>query len=185
MAVPTLISQLSTVIASNVPAGSESPATLDEYQRAHAAFIAQLHTGTTALAFRAGKSGNQTIALSTTAKIVIDSETLDTATCFDPTTNYRFTPNVAGYYAINGSVYALSGGLGAGATFDLYKNGSVYATRYMLSIANASQSMWCDLSEVVQMNGTTDYLELYSTTNSTAGIQILSSQTSFSGFLIK
>ncbi len=48
MPVPTLISELSTTIASNSPAGSESPASLDDYQRAHAAFIAQLHANTVA-----------------------------------------------------------------------------------------------------------------------------------------
>jgi hypothetical protein len=48
MAVPTVITDLSTTIASNVPAGSESPASLDDYQRAHAAFIAQLYANTVA-----------------------------------------------------------------------------------------------------------------------------------------
>lgn len=46
MPVPTLITDLSTTIASNSPAGSESPASLDDYQRAHAAFIAQLRDRT-------------------------------------------------------------------------------------------------------------------------------------------
>ena len=43
MAVPTLITELSTTAASNAPSGSDSPATLDDIQRAHAAFIAQLY----------------------------------------------------------------------------------------------------------------------------------------------
>jgi hypothetical protein len=42
MPVPSVINDLSTVVASNSPAGSESPATADDYFRAHAAFIAQL-----------------------------------------------------------------------------------------------------------------------------------------------
>ena len=42
MAVPTLITELSTTAASNAPAGSDSPIILDDIQRAHAAFIAQL-----------------------------------------------------------------------------------------------------------------------------------------------
>ena len=48
MAVPTLITDLSTTIASNGPAGSESPSSLDDYQRAHAGFIAQLYASTVA-----------------------------------------------------------------------------------------------------------------------------------------
>ena len=44
--VPTLITDLSTTAASNGPLGSESPASLDDYQRAQAAFIAQLYANT-------------------------------------------------------------------------------------------------------------------------------------------
>jgi len=43
--IPILISELSQTAASNYPAGSDSPATLDDTQRAHASFIAQLRDG--------------------------------------------------------------------------------------------------------------------------------------------
>ena len=42
MPVPSLITDLTTVAATNSPTGSESPATADDYFRAHASFIAQL-----------------------------------------------------------------------------------------------------------------------------------------------
>ena len=45
MPVPTTIDQLSTTAASNYPAGTDSPATLDDVQRAHGAFIAQIRDG--------------------------------------------------------------------------------------------------------------------------------------------
>lgn len=45
MPVPTLITDLSTTAANNYPGGGDSPANLDDVQRAHAAFIAQLATG--------------------------------------------------------------------------------------------------------------------------------------------
>ena len=45
MPVPASITDLSTTPASNSPAGSESPTTLDEYLRTQAAFIAQLRDG--------------------------------------------------------------------------------------------------------------------------------------------
>lgn len=45
MPVPTLITDLSTTIASNSPAGSEVRTTADDYFRAFAAFIAQLRDG--------------------------------------------------------------------------------------------------------------------------------------------
>jgi len=46
MAVPSVITDLSTTAASNSPAGSDSPALLDDHIRALAAFIAQLRDGT-------------------------------------------------------------------------------------------------------------------------------------------
>lgn len=45
MPVPTTIDQLSTTAVSNYPSGSDSPATLDDVQRAHGAFIAQIRDG--------------------------------------------------------------------------------------------------------------------------------------------
>lgn len=42
MPLPASITDLSTTAGSNSPPGSESPATLDDYLRSHAAFIAQL-----------------------------------------------------------------------------------------------------------------------------------------------
>lgn len=50
MPVPTLITELSTTAASNYPAGTDSPATLDDVQRAHGAFIAQIRDGVVAVA---------------------------------------------------------------------------------------------------------------------------------------
>lgn len=49
MPVPTLISQLSTTASLNSPDGAvDVPSSIDDYQRAHAAFIAQLYAGTVA-----------------------------------------------------------------------------------------------------------------------------------------
>ena len=48
MPTPTLITELSTTASSNYPAGTESPIVLDDVQRAHAAFIAQLRDDPTA-----------------------------------------------------------------------------------------------------------------------------------------
>jgi hypothetical protein len=45
MPVPTLITDLSTTAASNFPAGSDAPSTIDDTLRAQAAFIAQLRDG--------------------------------------------------------------------------------------------------------------------------------------------
>jgi hypothetical protein len=45
MPIPSLITDLSQTAASNYPQGSDSPSTLDDTQRAHGSFIAQLRDG--------------------------------------------------------------------------------------------------------------------------------------------
>ena len=39
--------------------------------------------------------------MATNTKIVFNAKEFDTANAFDSTTNYRFTPQVAGYYQFN------------------------------------------------------------------------------------
>lgn len=62
MLVPVVIGDLSTVAASNFPAGSDSPANLDDVQRAQASFIAMLRDGK-------GFSGPVTLASAATTDI--------------------------------------------------------------------------------------------------------------------
>lgn len=54
MPVPASINDLSTTAGSNSPPGSESPATLDDYARAHASFIAQLRDSVGEAVLRSG-----------------------------------------------------------------------------------------------------------------------------------
>lgn len=58
MPAPTLITDLSTTAASNSPAGSETPSVLDDVQRAHAAFIAQLRDNKVSWGGTAGGTAN-------------------------------------------------------------------------------------------------------------------------------
>ena len=44
----------------------------------------------------------QSVTSNVATKIQFNAEEFDTANCFDSTTNYRFTPNVAGYYLFQG-----------------------------------------------------------------------------------
>lgn len=58
MPVPTVITDLSTTIGSNSPAGSESASgTIDDYLRAHAGFIAQTRAGTSATTYTFSATG--------------------------------------------------------------------------------------------------------------------------------
>lgn len=123
-------------------------------------------------AFFAYSNSTQNISANTTTKVNLNAEEFDTNNNFDSTTNYRFTPTVAGYYQIDASIYFNYGG-SAPAWMDLYiyKNGS--ALRWARTLL-----AWgiVTTSTVVYMNGTTDYLELYGYTQTNAG-QLIGSQT--------
>lgn len=92
----------------------------------------------------------------TFTKIGLNTELFDTDNCFDSTTNFRFTPTVPGYYQFNGSI-TLPSAMSGLMQLSIYKNGSE-ALRL-----NQSQSTWWTLSGsgILQMNGTTDYVELF------------------------
>jgi hypothetical protein len=119
------------------------------------------YNGVAAPAFSAYLGSTQTIPHSTNTKLQFNTETFDTASCFD-TSNYRFTPNVAGYYQINVG-YLLQGT--AARQYEvvakLYKNGSSYTESYVSFVMGTGTTMSRNFSAVVYMNGSTDYLEVY------------------------
>jgi len=103
--------------------------------------------------FRARQSSAQTLAVSAgAAKVNLQSEDIDTASCFDTSTS-RFTPNVAGYYHLYGQFRINNAGIVVQAR--IHKNGSL-ATAGVGANANTSS-----VSDLIFMNGTTDYVELF------------------------
>jgi hypothetical protein len=108
-------------------------------------------------AFSAYANAAQTVSSNVFTKVVLQVEDFDTNNNFDNTTNYRFTPTVAGYYQINGYYYlkATSGG----CTVAVYKNGSV-AKIGGFSVANTYGAA-STISSLILLNGSTDYVELY------------------------
>lgn len=77
MPLPTSINDLSIVASSNSPAGSESPSLLDDYQRTHASYIAQLRD---ASHIASSSNVKMTIAAaSTTATLTADEVIVGTA----------------------------------------------------------------------------------------------------------
>jgi hypothetical protein len=107
-------------------------------------------------AFSAFRSSVQTVSNSTFTKIQFDSEEFDTASCYDNSTNYRFTPNVAGYYQCNWMIQ-FDTPVGTLMLTILYKNG--VAAKRGDAITGGSYS--AGGSALVYMNGTTDYIEAY------------------------
>ena len=112
-------------------------------------------------AFSAYASATQSITNNTATKIVYDVEVFDTNSNF---ASNRFTPTVAGYYQINAGLFCAGAGSG-GNVFSLYKSGSEYVqlTRTLLS---GAFNVFSNGSCLVYCNGSTDYLEIYTTQNS-------------------
>ena len=116
------------------------------------------YNGVAAPAFGVWRSGSQSITSSTWTKINFNTEEFDTANCFDSTTNYRFTPNVAGYYQMNAALYFNSSGSCTRGIVQLYKNGSAFKFgNYMPPITSDSLRGVAVLSTLVYANATTDY----------------------------
>lgn len=112
--------------------------------------------------FSAYLSGDkQSVSNLTWTKVTLNAEDFDTANCFDSTTNYRFTPNVAGYYQIHMVISCGSGSYGQEIGCALYKNGSRVRwaqNSFSSEIINVGGPT---LSVIIYMNGSTDYLEMY------------------------
>ena len=105
-------------------------------------------------AFSAYQSSAQTLSSATFTKIQLQAEEFDTENCFDNTTNYRFTPTVAGYYMISGA-FAISAFV-TQIQLAIYKNGGIFKEGCNLTGAGNTS-----MSALIYLNGTTDYVELY------------------------
>jgi hypothetical protein len=113
-------------------------------------------------AFYAYTSGStQSITTATQTKVQFKSELFDTNNNFDSTTNYRFTPTVAGYYQINTTGYvATTSGTLTRVVWQMWKNGSEIARPYDISDATNTSATHSG-SSLIYFNGSTDYLEIY------------------------
>lgn len=127
-------------------------------------------------------ASNQAITAGVSTKLQFSVENFDTNSCYDPTTNYRFTPNVAGYYQVNISCYAAGSSLTQQNLY-IYKNGSgVNATVYITPANSISGGF---TATVIYCNGSTDYIEAYALIVGTSPIVQASVLTYFSGSMVR
>lgn len=134
-------------------------------------------------AFSANRSGSQSVANATFTKVQYNSEEFDTNSCYDPTTNFRFTPTVAGYYQVNAAV---SWSFTSGITFAvIYKNGS--QAKWGSIVTATSIGSVCTVSTLIYLNGTTDYLEgyVYQSTGGSQTIATNSAETYFQASMVR
>ena len=123
---------------------------------------------------------NQSISASTITKLQFSSEVFDTDSCFD-TSNYRFTPTVAGYYQINlNQEYSSQNGV---RNVQILKNGARIASGGSID-TNAGFTFMSACSTLLYLNGSTDYVEAYGYTNQ-ASTAFAGSSGQFSGALVR
>jgi hypothetical protein len=112
-------------------------------------------------AFRAFRNtSTQSVTGDVWTKVQLNAETFDTGSCFDSATNYRFTPTTAGYYNFTGKINGeCQEGIGFYVWSAIYKNGAVESIG---TKGPAPQDEGTSIvSDLIYMNGTTDYVELY------------------------
>ena len=113
--------------------------------------------------FSARLSASQSIPHNTTTKLQYDSEDFDIASEYDNATNYRFTPQTAGYYQVNlwQTMQSQNGSSSIYTALELKKNGSteVYITQSINSVVG--QEMSSGINHIMYFNGSTDYIEAY------------------------
>lgn len=137
--------------------------------------------GSTSPAFSVKKNADQSITGSTWTKLTWQTELFDTANNF---ASDKFTPNVAGKYLVSASAFGISSASpGDSLYLAFYKNGSYLVDTRVNGYTSSS------LTYIVDMNGSTDYVEVYAQMSSNATIYgavsaPYSVAASFSGSLI-
>ena len=121
-------------------------------------------------AFEAYLSANQSVSDNAVTKVQFNTELFDTDSTYDNSTNYRFTPGVAGKYFIYSSILNEAGSNSNLIEAYMYikKNGA-----NVLELENSLQTNYHRLMPTFGMAtldlNDTDYVEIYGRLNSVSG----------------
>ena len=113
-------------------------------------------------AFEAYSAATQNLVSATTTKVIFATEAFDTDNAYDNSTNYRFTPLVAGKYFVYTSLSMQS------TDYTMYnsilrirKNGSDYKVSPIITSNDALYAAPVTISAIIDMNGSSDYVEIF------------------------
>lgn len=110
--------------------------------------------------FQASCGVAQNIAAATHTKVQMSTEEVDSAGCYDNATNYRYTPNVAGWYLVHAAIQFNSTSDHHQCLIELYRNGSLFKTSANTP-SGTTYSVSTSISCLMYFNGSTDYVEAY------------------------
>ena len=112
--------------------------------------------------FNAYLSSDQTIPTGVETKLEVNTEEFDDSSSYDNATNFRFTPTVEGKYYVYAQTQINSSDDFDGSALIIKKNGTAIATH----AKRHEDNEYYNISKVVQLNGTTDYVEVFGYQNS-------------------
>jgi hypothetical protein len=126
-------------------------------------------------------TSNQIISNSAYVKVQLNQVVFDNNSNFDPTTNYRFTPTVAGKYLITATISFASGTITANTLLvaRITQNGTTSAYNFMNANTTGEQAV--SLTTVMSFNGSTDYVELYAFAGAGSSTAVETTYTAMSG----
>jgi len=101
----------------------------------------------------------QTISTGTDTKVQLDTEMIDTNNTFDSSTNYRWSPGVAGKYYMTGTVSINIASAGKYLQAKIYKNGSMAS--HQQATAEGTNATYTVTVDFLDDNDGNDYYELY------------------------
>ena len=126
--------------------------------------------GTMTPAFEAKLGSDMNVTDNAQTKVTCGTEVYDTDNAYDNSSNYRFTPQTAGKYYVYGGVGSITDTSKLKESRAMiYKNGSRYRTSTSDPRDNYGYHYNNYVAAVVDMNGSSDYVELYGLTNKEGG----------------
>ena len=128
-------------------------------------------------AFEAYLSSNQTISGSTYTLTEFDTEVFDTDNAYDNSTNYRFTPQVAGKYFVYANIQAIgSADTVRDGLIVIQKNGANYReSRFNPQNGAPESELHLHAVATISMNGSSDYISVNGYINVSSGTPQFSS----------
>ena len=120
--------------------------------------------GTNTPAFFAHLSAEQVVSSATFTKLQANTEIMDVGGYYDNSTNYRYTPLVAGKYFVFGAIHLdATGGNYVDGQVEVRKNGT--KVNYIAGRTNTSVNRGTEFTQtvsgIIDMNGSSDYIELW------------------------
>ena len=182
--------KLAQDIISGETALTSEPASTDELLLSDAGTLKRIDYSliTNTPAFEAYRGSNQGISDNTATKVQFDTEVFDTGTVYDNSSNYRFTPGLAGKYLCYSTIRGGNDGTGTLNLLSIkfYKNGSAYqtgTTQLIHYIDNPGANASVTITQLIDLDDD-DYVEVYATIDTTTGSPDVGQNSVFGAFKI-